>query len=66
MVNMASQETVCIRCGKIRIFARRWKEKTEKGSVIIHEETVCPDPDCQKIVEAKFEEMRKKRELLKR
>jgi len=62
---MISRETVCIRCGKTRIFARRWKEKTDRGTVIIHEETVCPDKECQKIVDQKFEEMRKKRELLK-
>jgi len=56
------EENVCIRCGKVRIFFKRWKEKTDgRGSVIIREEYVCPDKECQKIVNEKFEEMRLKR-----
>lgn len=56
------EENVCIRCGKVRIFFRRWKEKADgKGSTIIKEEYVCPDKECQKIVDEKFEEMRAKR-----
>ncbi|OGD93815.1 hypothetical protein A3F02_00630 [Candidatus Curtissbacteria bacterium RIFCSPHIGHO2_12_FULL_38_9b] len=48
------QETSCIRCGKIRIFKKKWIEKLDRGSVITHIETVCPDNDCQKIVDAQF------------
>ncbi len=56
-------ETVCIRCGKTRIFSRRWEEKTDrKGQVIIHEETVCPDPECQNIVDQHFADMRIRRD----
>ena len=59
------QDNVCIRCGKVRIFSRRWKEKVDgRGMEIIHEESVCPDPDCQKIVDEKFTEMRDRRNLL--
>lgn len=41
-----------------------WKEKTEKGTDIIHEQTVCPDSECQKIVDEKFAQMREKKLLL--
>lgn len=57
---MPDQETPCIRCGKTRIFKRQWKEEV-KGGVITHTETVCPDPECQKIVEADFAARREKR-----
>ena len=56
-------ETPCIRCGKTRIVKRKWKETVERGAPIIHVETVCPDPECQKIVDAQFDEIRQKREL---
>ncbi len=56
------QENICIRCGKTRIFARRWKEKVDgRGTVVTHEETVCPDSACQKVVDEQFLEMRNKR-----
>lgn len=58
------EETACIRCGKTRILKRKWKEKTEKGSIIIREESACPDAECQKLVEEKFEQMREKKRLL--
>ena len=57
-------ETVCIRCGKTRILFKKWKEKTEKGTDIIHEQTVCPDQECQKLVDEKFAQMREKKLLL--
>lgn len=52
--------SVCIRCGKTRIFLKSWKDKGEsqKGAVIFHELTVCPDKECQKIVDEKFQKMR--------
>ena len=59
-------ETVCIRCGKVRIFAKKWSEKTEKGSLIVHERTVCPDSECQKAVDKHFEDIRiKKMNMIK-
>ena len=57
-------ESVCIRCGKTRIFKRKWREVLERGAAITHTETVCPDKDCQKKVEADFEEKRQKRLLM--
>ncbi len=55
--------SVCIQCGKTRILLKRWKDRGEfdKGTVIAHEETVCPDKECQKIVDDKFQEMRDRR-----
>ncbi len=56
-------ESSCIRCGKVRVFKRKWKEIPEKGAAIIHIETTCPDLECQKIVDAQFAEKREKRLL---
>lgn len=55
--------SVCIRCGKTRILLKRWKDRGDrnKGTVISHEETRCPDVECQKIVDEKFQEMRDRR-----
>lgn len=57
-------DSVCIRCGKMRIFKRKWREVLVRGSAITHTETVCPDKECQKIVDAEFEEKRQKRLLM--
>ncbi len=54
-------ESPCIRCGKTRIVEKVWVEKTEKGSPITHSITVCPDPECQKIVDAEFAAKREKK-----
>lgn len=43
-------QNLCIRCGKKRIVARSWIEKTEYSTVKITE-MICPDADCQKQVE---------------
>ena len=53
--------TTCIRCGKIRIEARSWTENVS-GSKITYTQTVCPDVECQKIVE---EELQKKMDKVK-
>lgn len=53
----------CVRCGKQRRTSRQWKEKVETLagiSVVTYTETVCPDPVCQSIVEAKQAELREK------
>lgn len=57
-------ETVCIRCGKLRVFYRKWKGKYEgKGTMITYQESVCPDAECQKIVNQKFAAIRELREM---
>lgn len=47
----------CTRCGKERIDGKTWKEEVSTffgSSTVTHTETVCPDPECQKIVEEKI------------
>ncbi|OGG03972.1 hypothetical protein A2W14_05935 [Candidatus Gottesmanbacteria bacterium RBG_16_37_8] len=56
-----SVNTPCIRCGKTRIVGKIWTENVS-GSKITHTQTVCPDPECQKIVE---EELARKMEKVK-
>lgn len=56
-----SNTTPCIRCGKLRIAVKTWKEEI-RGSFIIHTETSCPDSDCQTIVEG---ELKKKMDKVK-
>lgn len=62
-MRQARKYSVCIRCGKTRIFLKSWKDRGEsgKGTVITHEETRCPDLECQKIVDEKFREMKDRR-----
>lgn len=57
------QFSVCIRCGKRRIFLKRWKDRGEngKGPIISHEESTCPDSECQKIVDENFQVMKDRR-----
>lgn len=56
--------TVCIRCGKQRIFSKKWKDQeNDRGSVVTHVETICPDAECQKVVDEKFQEMRDRRAM---
>lgn len=45
----------CIRCGKLRIVSKTWKEKIV-GSEVTYTETVCPDRECQKIVDAQLQD----------
>lgn len=55
----------CVRCGKQRIVSKRWKEEITNFwgvSEITYEETVCPDKECQKIVDKKLKAEREKRE----
>jgi len=44
----------CIRCGKTRIVGKTWKEKIN-GSMVVFTQTVCPDNECQKIVEEQLQ-----------
>lgn len=55
-------ETQCIRCGKTRVFFKKWTEQADgKGAKMTREIYVCPDRECQKIVDEKFDEIRKRR-----
>lgn len=56
-------QTFCIICGKKRIFFKNWKEKVDgRGTIVTITKSVCPDKKCQKKVDAKFDEIRKRRE----
>lgn len=50
----------CFRCGKERIVTKVWKEVTA-NSTIIHTETICPDKDCQAVVDAQNNSLKEKR-----
>lgn len=64
MFAQKQSNTQCIRCGKLRVFSRKWKDReNNKGSQVTHVETVCPDSECQKLVDEKFQEMRDRRAL---
>ena len=43
--------TLCIRCGKSRIVSKTWSEHVGLSD-ITYTQSVCPDPECQKQVEA--------------
>ena len=53
----------CIRCGKPRIDGKSWKEKTA-NSFIFHTQTVCPDKECQKLVDKATADRIAKNELM--
>ena len=56
------EQTLCILCGKMRVFSKQWKEQVNgKGSIVTHTESVCADSECQKKVDAKFSEMRERK-----
>lgn len=54
-----SDTTPCIRCGKMRIIGKTWTEKVS-GSLVTHTLTVCPDPECQRVVENQLQNKRDK------
>lgn len=53
----------CIRCGQPRIDGKSWKGKVG-SSAITYTMTVCPDRDCQKIVDQTALERKEKSALL--
>lgn len=58
-----NSSNVCTRCGKQRIDGKSWTEKVEMffgTSTVVHTETMCPDPECQKIVEEKLAQQKQK------
>lgn len=44
-------QNLCVRCGKPRIVVRTWEEKLE-FTTVTNTEMACPDPECQKMVDA--------------
>ena len=58
----------CTRCGKERVEGKTYEEEITTffgTSTIVHTDTVCPDPECQKIVEEKLEIQKQKSDELK-
>lgn len=53
----------CIECGKERIDGKTWQGKVG-ASLITYTLTICPDPDCQKIVDKKAADRKAKTALL--
>lgn len=54
------QTTPCVRCGKMRVISKTWTEDNTT-----YTNTVCPDADCQKQVEAELLEKSERMESLK-
>ena len=59
MTQQLTQTTPCIRCGKARILAKSWTEKID-GHTTSYTQTVCPDPECQKLVEKELQKREEK------
>lgn len=49
---------LCIRCGKMRIIANSWSDYVGT-SLVTYTINVCPDPECQKIVD---DQLKKKKD----
>jgi hypothetical protein len=55
---------ICTRCGKDRVVTKTYKEKVG-GSYVTYREMACPDPECQKKVQAVLTKEKDKRVLIK-
>jgi hypothetical protein len=58
-------KNVCIRCGKERVILREWEEHVG-NFILTNTETVCPDPECQKLVDKDNKKQRDKYILMKK
>lgn len=59
----------CEKCGKDLKVSRTWEEKVQVyggESVVTHTESVCPDDDCQKLIDEERRLAREKTEKNKR
>lgn len=59
---MQQNANLCIRCGKVRIFDKTWKEYIGT-SLIIRTRSVCADVSCQKIVDGELLARKEKNDL---
>lgn len=60
---MKTPTNPCIRCGKERIFSKKWKEYIGK-SLVTYTANICPDPECQKIVETGLKDKKDRLETI--
>lgn len=68
-MNTTTYSNPCIRCGSERIVSKRYEEQMYDypgATKVIHIEKVCPNPECQKILDAELKEQREKKENLRR
>lgn len=70
LTNMQNEiiDNPCTRCGRQRKVIRKWKEKVETnfGSAIVwHEETACPNKECQEAVDKELAVQTAKRNKIK-
>ncbi len=49
----------CVNCGKQRVDGKTWKGKSG-ASVITYTQTICPDPECQKLVDKAIADRKEK------
>lgn len=60
----------CTRCGKERILKKKWKETTltfsGKKIVVNRTMNVCPDKECQKVVDKELNAQKAKRDKIKK
>lgn len=54
--------SLCIRCGKVRVFEKTWKEYIGT-SLLTYTRSVCVDAACQKIVDEQIAAQKEKREF---
>lgn len=62
LLRTSMSNTVCIRCGRERIVSKSWTEYVGT-SLVTFVANVCPDEECQKIVDA---QLKKKKENLEK
>ncbi len=60
----------CTRCGQERVLQKTWKEDqiTIMGKIqsVTFGQTICPNPDCQKIVDQEIKVLEEKQASLKK
>lgn len=61
---MGIYKSVCTRCGKERIVHKTWNEKFG-DSIIVNTEMICPDSDCQKIVNRDIKKQKDKADAMR-
>jgi aspartate/tyrosine/aromatic aminotransferase len=62
-------KNICTRCGKQRVVGSKIEEQVETYSgmsTIVRTQMICPDPECQAIVEKELHEQQEKRAMFKK
>lgn len=60
--------SLCTRCHTERVVSKTWTEKIETysgTSVVTHTETICPNPECQAVVDKQLTASRERNEQAK-